>query len=140
MPLRRAVGLGALLVAVLCSAPDAVAKPAEVPNFNLPDLNGRNHELRRAEGKVVVLFFTGNGCPIARQSISKLKRLHEQFGKDVTFWMVNTYSEDSSGDCHKEYQEFKMWPLTYLRDSKQGLAAAFGVERTAEVIAIGTAD
>ena len=59
MPLRHAVGIGALLVAVLFSSPEALGKAAEVPNFNLPDLGGRNHELRRAEGKAVVLFFTG---------------------------------------------------------------------------------
>src|SRR5207244_7268256 len=59
MPLRHAVGIGALLVAVLFSSPEALGKPAEVPNFNLPDLGGRNHALRRAEGKAVVLFFTG---------------------------------------------------------------------------------
>jgi peroxiredoxin len=118
----------------------AIGRPTEVPNFNLQDLNGRNHELRRAEGKAVVLFFTGNGCPIARQSVNKLKRLQERFGKDVTFWLVNTYTEDSLRDCRNEFQEYKMWPLTYLRDPKQGLATTFGVERTATVVAIGTAD
>ena len=61
----------------------ADAKPSEMPNFNLLDLSGRNHELRRAVGKAVVLFFTGTGCPIARQSVSKLLKLHERFGPDV---------------------------------------------------------
>ena len=117
-----------------------MAKPAEAPNFNLLDLTGRNHELRRAEGKAVVLFFTGNGCPVARQSIGKLKRLQERFGKDVTFWIVNTYPNDSVSDCWKEVADFRMRPLTYLRDPKQGLALALGVERTAEVVAIRTDD
>ena len=65
----------ALSLAAFGASEPGFAKPREVPNFNLLDLNGRNHELRRAEGKAVVLFFTGNGCPIARQSVSKLKRL-----------------------------------------------------------------
>src|SRR5437899_428792 len=111
---------------------------SEAPNFNLLDLSGRNHELRRAEGKAVVLFFTGNGCPIARQSLSKLQRLRERFGHEVTFWIVNTYANDSVSDCWKEFGEFRMRSLTYLRDPKQGLALSLGVERTAEVVAIGT--
>ena len=64
----------------------ATARSRAVPNFNLVDLQGRNHELRRAEGKIVVLFFTGNGCPIARQSVAKLKALQDWLGHDVTFW------------------------------------------------------
>jgi hypothetical protein len=96
--------------------------------------------LRRVQSKAVVLFFTGNGCPIARQSIGRLKHLKDRFGKDVSFWVINTYAEDSLADCRKEYTEFKMQPLTYLRDPKQSVALALGVERTAEIVAINTAD
>jgi hypothetical protein len=118
----------------------ATARSRAVPNFNLVDLQGRNHELRRAEGKIVVLFFTGNGCPIARQSVAKLKALQDWLGHDVTFWLINTYVDDSIEDCRKEYREFMMFPLTYLRDPKQGVASVLGVERTAEVVAINTED
>jgi hypothetical protein len=109
-----------------------------VPNFNLVDLQGKNHELRRAEGKAVVLFFTGNGCPIARKSVEKLKSLRERFGSDIAFWLINTYAADSRKECRKEYDDFHMRPLTYLRDPRQELALVLGVERTAEVVAIGT--
>src|SRR5215831_18782199 len=51
----------------------ALATSHEVPNFSLLDLRGQNQQLRRVDNKAVVLFFTGNGCPIARQSIGKLK-------------------------------------------------------------------
>ena len=109
-----------------------------VPNFNLLDLHGRNYEFRRADAKSIVLFFTGNGCPIARKSVDKLKSLRKRFGPDVAFWIVNTYSADSVEDCWKEYRDFKMGPLTYLRDPKQQLALILGVERTAEVVAVRT--
>jgi hypothetical protein len=85
-----------------------------------------------------VLFFTGNGCPIARKSVEKLKDLRDRFGSDVQFWMVNTYSKDSLEDCRKEYSDFKMRPLIYLRDPNQALALVLGIERTAEVVAIRT--
>ena len=52
------------------------AAPAtEVSNFALLDQRGRLHELRRMNGRAVVLFFTANGCPVARQSASKLNAL-----------------------------------------------------------------
>ncbi len=128
------------LAGALLAGFSAVAKSTEVPNFNLLDLRGRNHELHRAEGKAVVLFFTGNGCPVARQSVAKLQGLRERFGKDVTFWIVNTYAGDSLAECYKEFQEFDMSPLTYLRDPKQGVALALGVDRTAEVVVLKPGD
>ncbi|HTH46004.1 MAG TPA: redoxin domain-containing protein, partial [Candidatus Limnocylindria bacterium] len=63
------------LAGALLAGFGAAALPREMPDFNLLDLRGRNHELHRAEGKAVVLFFTGNGCPVARQSIEKLQAL-----------------------------------------------------------------
>jgi len=125
-----------LVLALNCVA--QVATASGVPNFNVLDLHGRNYELRRTQARAVVLFFTGNGCPIARKSIEKLKALRESFGPDVAFWLVNTYSSDSAADCRKEYADFGMKPLTYLRDPKQAVALILGVERTAEVVAIRT--
>src|SRR5205823_4112800 len=49
------------------------ASAGEVLNFALIDHHGRLYELRRAGGKAVVLFFTANDCPVARQSASKIK-------------------------------------------------------------------
>src|SRR5688500_19025174 len=100
---------GVVLVAVLAtvaqtpsSVPQAAPSPAttsavipsgrdgEVLNFSLIDYNGRNHELRRAGGRAVVLYFTGVGCPIARQSAHKLQALADRFGRHgVTVWLIN---------------------------------------------------
>ena len=51
----------------------------EVPNFALLDDQGKNHELHRADGRAVVLFFTGVGCPVARKSAGKLLELKKRF-------------------------------------------------------------
>ena len=45
----------------------AIAPGEDVMNFALPDAKGRLHELRRTDAKAIVLYFTMNGCPIARQ-------------------------------------------------------------------------
>ncbi len=136
-PIRCAVPI----VASLFLWPLFVHAGHQVPDFNLLDLAGHNHELRRAEGKAVVLFFTGVGCPVARKSAPKLREIRSEYGdKGVTVWIVNAYPEDTLKDAFDELRELHLWEMPYLRDRKQGVALALGVERTAEVVAIGTAD
>jgi len=114
---------------------------ASVANFNLVDQDDINHELYRAPGKVVVLFFTGNGCPVARKSAPKLNALKDEFeAKGVTFWVVNSYAGDTTKEIRKERRDIGLWGTVFLIDRKQALALALGVERTAEVVAISTKD
>ena len=41
------------------------------------DYKGKYYELRRADARVVVLFFSGNGCPVRPAKHHKLKLLRE---------------------------------------------------------------
>jgi peroxiredoxin/mono/diheme cytochrome c family protein len=117
------------------------ASPRAVSDFSLIDLRGRNVELYRAEGRAVVLFFTGVGCPIARKSVDKLHQLNQQFGSQgVHFWIVNTYPNDTTREAAKEAMELGVHNLTYLCDPRQLVALSLGVERTAEVVVIGLKD
>ncbi|MGE3311254.1 MAG: redoxin domain-containing protein [Limisphaerales bacterium] len=147
IPKRTAAGSVWLLVllalAGLSQMAEAVAASAkrEVPNFNLLDLRGVNHELYRAEAKVVVLFFTGTGCPIARKSARTLRELRDAYAKQgVSFWLINTFAEDSVRDAAKEFRDLGLQGFPYLRDPRQGVALSLGVQRTAEVVAIETGD
>lgn len=134
----RTVAGVALVCAATMTASAAKAR-REVPNFNLLDLRGANHELYRADGKVVVLFFTGTGCPIARKSTHTLKQLREGFGdRGVAFWLINTYAGDTLRDASREAGELGLFGFTYLRDPRQGVALSLEVQRTAEVVAIET--
>lgn len=120
---------------------DPLLAERSISNFNLLDLRGVNHELYRAEGRAVVLFFTGTGCPIARKTMPRLKQLQRQFAEqDVVFWIINAYAGDTRQDAWTEVRELNLWRMTYLRDPKQGVSLSLGVERTAEVVAIDTKD
>ena len=115
--------------------------PAEVLNFALLDQRGRLHELRRVGGRAVVLFFTANECPIARQSATKLRALREQFAeRGVEVFMVNANSADDRASISKEMAELNAWHLPVLKDDTQGLARHLGVNRTGVAIAISTRD
>jgi peroxiredoxin len=129
-----------LFTAALCIS-SGILYASEVPNFLLLDYRGKAHELHRAEGKAVVLFFTGNGCPIARHSIPTLRELRKRFGSQgVTFWIINTYSQDDRASIRREAEQFRVGSLPVLMDPSQGLALALDVQRTCEAVAIDTKD
>jgi peroxiredoxin len=139
-PLLLNTGLAAAAILPLLWTPTARAGE-EAPDFNLLDLRRHNHQLQRAGGSVVVLFFTGTGCPIARKCAPKLRKLQNQFAKDgLSVWTVNSYPGDTTEDCLKEAGELGLKRATYLRDPRQSVALAYGIQRTAEVVAVGTKD
>jgi len=113
----------------------------EIINFSLLDYKGKYYELRRTDARVVVLFFTGNGCPVARQSIAKLKALRDHFSdRGVAIWMINSVAQDDRESIEKEADEFKEEPLPVLIDDTQQIAHMLDVKRTAETICIDTRD
>jgi hypothetical protein len=80
---------------LVCAEPDVeIDRPSTdktVPNFSLLDYRGRHYEPYRTNSRIVVLYFTGVGCPLARQSVPKLLKMRTQFGpRGVTFWMINS--------------------------------------------------
>jgi mono/diheme cytochrome c family protein len=117
------------------------SKPQSVANFSLFDYRGRHVELHRADARVVVLFVAGNGCPIVRQSISKVRSLRGKFTKDgVVFWMLNANSQDDRESIVEEARSFNVGSIPILLDEHQFVARSLGVTRTAEAIAISTKD
>src|SRR5262245_47308798 len=113
----------------------AVAGDREVANFALLDATGKLHELRRQEGKAVVLFFTANGCPVARQSAPKLNGLAQRFAdRGVTFFLVNSNSADDRKSILKEQAELQLFRTPVLKDDTQGVARHLGVTRTGECV------
>jgi len=110
-------------------------------NFSLLDYKGRSYELRRTDARAVVLFFTGNGCPVARQSIKKLKALRKRFSdKGVAIWMINSITQDDRESIEHEAEEFEEGSLPVLIDDAQQIARMLDIKRTAETICINTSD
>ncbi len=134
----------AALVATMGAEPVAPATQApylgrEVPDFALLDWRGREHRLRRAEASTIVLYFTANGCPVARKSYKTLKALRRAYeAKGVDLWLVNSNSGDDRGSIEKEAHEFRIASLPTLIDETQGLAALLGIRRTGTAVCIET--
>lgn len=125
------------VVAVAFLTPSQLLRARVVPNFALVDVQDVNHELYRSKGKAVVLFFTGVGCPIVKKNSRKFRDLRNQFAdKEIEFWVVNSYAGDNKQEIRKEMNKLGLRSMTVLLDSKQAVALALDVDRTAEVIAI----
>ena len=138
---RMVASLFLLALGTFISPASAVESPKEVMNFALMDHHGDLHELRRTGGKAVVLFFTANGCPVARQNASKVRALRERYAdRGISVFMVNSSAGDDRKSISKEMAELKIWHVPVLQDENQGVARHLGVSRTAETIAISTKD
>jgi hypothetical protein len=70
--------------------PNKVSSSSRARNFSLLDFDGKHYELRRTDAKVVVLYFAGLNCPIARQSFAKVQRLQDEYReRGVAIWVVD---------------------------------------------------
>src|ERR1700761_7113816 len=119
----------------------APAPKEELINFSLLDYKGRYHELRRLNSRVLVLFFTENGCPVARQSIEKLRDLRKRYSDDeLAVWLIDANTQDDPDSIEKEARDFKFGSLPVLIDDTQEIARMLGVKRSAETVCIDTSN
>jgi hypothetical protein len=126
-----------LLVGTGAPARAGDGRGARVPDFVLLDQKGRAHELARLPGSAVVVFVTGNGCPIARQSVPALKELRKAyFERGVTFWMLDANLQDDRASIAKEGDALDVDRIPILHDETEVVARALGVTHTGEAIAI----
>lgn len=115
-------------------------QPSEVvPDFALLDHQGRMRTLsRQSDSKAVALFVQGNGCPIVRQSVEKLKSLQAEFGpQGVVFAMLNANTQDTVSEIRDEAEEYGV-KMPILKDDTQWVARTLGLTRTAEILLIET--
>ncbi|MBM3846563.1 MAG: redoxin domain-containing protein, partial [Verrucomicrobia bacterium] len=111
--------------------------PRPVKNFRLLDQNGASRELHRQKHhKALVLFVTGNGCPIARQTLPALRELKAEFAaQGVEFWLINSNAQDDRESTKKEADEFGIdFPI--LVDDGQWVGKSLGLTRTGEALVI----
>ena len=85
----------ALTLALASAAPVERARSREASNFALLDRYGEMHELRRLNARAVGLFFTANGCPLARHNTAKPAARREKFaGAGVSVLLVSSSRGD----------------------------------------------
>lgn len=106
------------------------------PDFSLPATDGSTYSLDSfSDADVLVIFFTCNHCPyvIGSDEVTRATAL-KYASKDVVFVGINsnspnTYPEDSFENMTIRMKE-QQFPWTYLYDSTQDVARAYGALRT----------
>ena len=132
------LGLTSLSLAAALMATDAQAA-TKVPHIAGLDLNGRFVESRRTDQPVLILFFTGTGCPVVRQNLPKLKEIRKSFGSEkIQVALIHSSVDEDAETVRAELQKLGAGHMSTILDTKMAIATGFGVDRTAEVIAIDT--
>lgn len=119
------------------------------PNFSLPGIDGKMHQLSDyAKSKVLVIVFTCNHCPTAQLYEGRIKRLADDYrNHDVTLVAIQPNNADAirldelgytdvsdSLDDMKIRAAFRHFDFPYLYDGdKQTVANAYGPKATPHV-------
>lgn len=127
--------VSAALVFFACNKDPGPQVDAPAPDFTLPDLEGKLHNLADLRGRVVVLNFWATWCPPCIDEMPSLQRLHraladqgiavvavsvdERFS-DIgafvrKFQLTFTVLHDDGKKVSRKYQTFK-YPETYILD------------------------
>ena len=138
MPSRALSAILVLAAMLFAGHPAAAAVPGDrIDNFRLLDQAGASHDLYYlSDARAVVLMVHGNGCPIVRNTLPRLREIRDRFrDRGVEFLLINSNLQDKRDLVAREAAEFGI-DIPILLDATQLVGEALGVERTADVFVI----
>lgn len=109
-------------------------------DFELPGVDGENHSLSdiSADKQATAVVFTCNHCPYVLAWLDRIIAAAKDYsGQDVAFVGINAndpvkYPADNFEGMQRLAEEYDL-PFPYLHDETQGVATAYGAERTPEI-------
>ncbi len=117
---------------------DATANPSllgrQIADFTLKDFRGKEYSLcELTEKPLVVVYFFGTECPLAKHYSLRLQRLSEEYsGKGVAFLGINSNVQDSMTEIEHHVRQHEV-QFPALKDVGNVVADRFGASRTPEV-------
>jgi thiol-disulfide isomerase/thioredoxin len=142
--LRHRFGLGfalafasSLFLPLSPSAATAAAPALKtLPAFALPDLDGKTHQTKEWQGKVVVLDFWATWCVACRETIPVLQRLKAKYADKGLVVAGITVDKGPKEKVAKFTRKMKM-DYQVLWDSEDTLSKVFGYEGLPSVYVFG---
>ncbi len=101
-----------------------------VPNFFLPDYDGKTVSPFPNRRKAAVIVFLGAKCPVSRAYADTLRRLAvNPVYKDVTFLGISANADEAAAEM-KAFAEAHKLPFPIARDAFHEVTDRFGVAET----------
>jgi peroxiredoxin len=100
----------------------------------LPGTDGKKHTMDEWKAKpYLVVVFTCNSCPCARDYEDRIKALQEKYQNHVAVVAINAnLIKDDSPEAMKKRAEERGYNFAYLHDASQKVAKAYGATYTPE--------
>lgn len=105
-----------------------------VPDFELPDLNGKMHRLSGHRGRIVIVNFWSCECPHSERTDKAILSMFVQWQDDVTMLTIAS-NRNESLPALKEAAESRRLP-TVLLDADCRVANLFEAQTTPHVFVI----
>jgi peroxiredoxin len=112
------------------------------PRFELPDTEGNRHTLEDALGApATVVVFTCNHCPYALAWHDRIASAARDYAdRGVRFVAINSNDSErypaDSYEAMRERVRKEDWPMPYLWDESQEVAATFGARVTPDLFVL----
>lgn len=119
-------------------APDAKAAiGAVVPDFTLPDADGKEHSLASLKGKAgTVIIFIATKCPVSNGYNERMQKLADEYrAKGVNVVGINSNSTETAADV-KAHAAEKGLTFAILKDPNNKIADRFDAQVTPEAYLI----
>jgi len=125
------------------AAPDAkpaVAIGAVVPDFKLPDADGKEHTLASLKGQAgTVLIFVATRCPVSNAYNARMQKLAEDYrARGVNVVGINSNSTEPAAEV-KSHAAEKGLTFTMLKDAGNVIADRFDAKVTPEAYLLDAA-
>ena len=123
-------------------AKSEVGKPA--PDFGLPDLSGKKHDLSDFKGKYVVLEWVNFGCPFVKKhyGTENMQKLQREFvNKDVVWLSICSSAPGKQGNetpdaAKSSFQKFGSAASAYLVDGDGKVGKLYGARTTPQMFIV----
>ncbi len=105
-----------------------------VPDFELPDLNGRIHRLSDYRGRIVIVNFWSCECPHSERTDKAIMSMFVQWHNDITMLSIAS-NRSETAEALKTAAETRRLP-TVLHDADCSIADLFNAQTTPHVFVI----
>lgn len=101
--------------------------------FTLPDINGKEHTVDVADGKLTVIIWVSSFCPTSKIYETRLNELAADF-PNIRFWGINSSAMESIEELQAHFNDGDPDRLTWtvLKDDRNVIADRFGARVSAE--------